>query len=312
MEKESERREETEIAAAVAPQKSLGKPPWNPMDFIWIAIVFSFGASGILAGLNWRRLGKPQRTWSTIILSLAGLVGVVAVSILLPAPRGVAQLAAYAANIGIAVLLMHWQNSSYEEWIAAYGRPTRKESGCLIPVTVGIGVTLAVALFAFLLGFALSTLPANRAIDHFNQAVEYQQKGQLDSAIEYYSKAIALDSQFADAYVNRGKAYLDRDDFERAIADFDAAIAIDPQDPLGYRNRGIAYLLTAQFDRALVDLNKAIELGDEPSALFVRGIVYINLEKREKAIADLERALELGLEPTQQRDAEAFLKELNQ
>lgn len=74
---ESDTREETKISKIIAPQRPLGKPPWKPMDFLWVAIIFSFGATAILIGLNWQRLGKPQRTWPTIILSFVGLIGVV-------------------------------------------------------------------------------------------------------------------------------------------------------------------------------------------------------------------------------------------
>ena len=66
-------------------------------------------------------------------------------------------------------------------------------------------------------------------------------QNELDSAVEGYTKAIALDPQDAEAYGNRGHAYYDKGDYDRAIADYDQAIALDPQDAEAYYNRGVAY-----------------------------------------------------------------------
>jgi hypothetical protein len=48
------------------------------MYFIGMAFLFTFAASGILAGLNWRRLGKPRQMWPTILLCVVGLVALLA------------------------------------------------------------------------------------------------------------------------------------------------------------------------------------------------------------------------------------------
>jgi hypothetical protein len=126
-----------------------GKPPWNPNQFIWMAFLFSFAASGILAGLNWRRLGRPGRTWPTILLSVAGLVALLATLVPLPVSVGLSVLIAVLFNIGVGALLTYLQRPAYQEWVAAYGKLTAEESGCLIPAVVALG-TLAVVI-AFVL-----------------------------------------------------------------------------------------------------------------------------------------------------------------
>lgn len=44
--------------------------PWNPQQlFAYFMFITIFG-SGILLGVNWKRLGKPEWMWKTIMLSI--------------------------------------------------------------------------------------------------------------------------------------------------------------------------------------------------------------------------------------------------
>lgn len=282
-----------------------GKPPWDPKYFTFMAFIFSFGASGILAGLNWRRLGKPQRMWPTILLSLAGLAALFAVEGLL---QPVSEIVAYLINIGIAALLARFQASDFQEWVATYGKPKAKESGYLIPIVVGIGTTVAIMAFVF-----APTYIANRAIDHFNKGVEYHQQGKIILAIEEYTKAININPQLVDAYLNRGNAYLQQGNLDLAITDSDQALRLNPQLAQACINRGIAYAILGQYDPALADLSRAIESFPQDASLYyLRGMVYAEIGEPEEAILDLERALELGLYPPDKQEAEAILDNLRQ
>lgn len=49
-----------------------------------------------------------------------------------------------------------------------------------------------------------------------------------DEAIEYYTKAIWLDSQNADAYYNLGNVYYKQKDFDKAIECFKKALDLNP------------------------------------------------------------------------------------
>ena len=55
-----------------------GKAPWNPQWFWPQAILFGFGAAGIVAGLNYRRLGRSRLIWPTIVISSVVFIGVLA------------------------------------------------------------------------------------------------------------------------------------------------------------------------------------------------------------------------------------------
>ena len=53
-------------------------------------------------------------------------------------------------------------------------------------------------------------------------------KGDYDSAISDYNKAIELSPKFAVAYNHRGYAYVHKRDKGHAIADFRKALSLDP------------------------------------------------------------------------------------
>ena len=86
--------------------------------------------------------------------------------------------------------------------------------------------------------------------------VDDMHKDELDSAIEGYTKAIALDPQDAEAYGNRGLAYYGKGDYDQAIADLSQAIALDPQDAEAYCDRGNAYRRRVTWTRPSPTLNK--------------------------------------------------------
>jgi membrane associated rhomboid family serine protease/regulator of sirC expression with transglutaminase-like and TPR domain len=150
-----------------------------------------------------------------------------------------------------------------------------------------------------------------RAIDHYNRGVDYQERDELAPAIEAYTQALDLDPELVQAYVNRGLAYFRQGQLGPAIADFDRAIDLDPREGLAYYNRGLAYATAGQYEQALHDLSAAIQSDPGNADLyFFRGAVYAELGAREAAIADLESALELGLDPRFEQNAQALLKEL--
>ncbi len=150
----------TEAASPVTALAPPDKPPWNPTLFTGMALVFSFAASGILAGLNWRRLGKPQYMAPTILLSVVGFVVMVGVLMVLPLGEGAARGMGYLINIGLGGLLTYLQRAAFREWTATHGVPTAQQSGYLVPAAVGLG-TLAVVIvlmFSPLVGMGLAGL----------------------------------------------------------------------------------------------------------------------------------------------------------
>src|SRR3989338_6791372 len=64
----------------------------------------------------------------------------------------------------------------------------------------------------------------------FEKGYQHILNKEHDSAIEAYTKAIALDPNDALAYNNRGAAYANKGQYDRAIEDYNKAIALNPND----------------------------------------------------------------------------------
>src|SRR6185295_13084879 len=156
------------------------------------------------------------------------------------------------------------------------------------------------------------------AVNHFKNAVKKSGSGDLDGAIEDYTRAITLSSSFAprkksgnsfaetdaitivdpftaNAYTNRGLARYQKGDYAGAIEDLNKALQIRPSLAVAYLNRAAALRATGDLAGALKDLDKAISLKkDFFQALNNRGSVHLDLGHHAAALEDLNSAIELN------------------
>ena len=160
------------------------------------------------------------------------------------------------------------------------------------------------------------------ALSHFKNALKKSGKGDLDGAIEDYTRAITLSSRFdtrkpsgnsvtkgdasaeeitvvdpftANAYTNRGLARFHKGDYLGAIADYNQALRIRPGLHTAYLNRAAAYRASGDPQTALKDLDRAIALKkDFFQAYNNRGSLHLDLGDTKAALQDLNRAIELN------------------
>ena len=117
---------------------------------------------------------------------------------------------------------------------------------------------------------------------------------QQETAIQYYDKAIELNTYHRDSYLNRGYAYLNLGKWERAIPDLNKSIEIQPSS-LAYNNLGICYHKLSRFDEAIKSFDKALELNPNYADVYNnRGNVYYDLSQFERAIQDFNKTLSLN------------------
>src|SRR6185295_11334765 len=184
--------------------------------------------------------------------------------------------------------------------------------------------------YAIILFALVSLLPVNAfsqtqtpeaALNLFKNAVKKSGSGDLDGAIEDYTRAITLSSSFAprkksgnsfagtdsseaitivdpftaNAYTNRGLARYQKGDYAGAIEDLNKALQIRPGLAVAYLNRAAAFRATGDLAGALKDLDKAISLKkDFFQALNNRGSVHLDLGDNNAALSDLNSAIELN------------------
>ena len=127
-----------------------------------------------------------------------------------------------------------------------------------------------------------------------NRGLDYRDAGDYDRAVEYFTKAIELNPNYAIAYNNRGGVYSDKGDYDRALEDCNKAIILKPEYAEPYSNRGSIYRDTGEVDLAINDYDMAIQLKpDSVEAHYNRGITYGEKGDHDRAIEDYTRAIEL-------------------
>jgi len=95
-------------------------------------------------------------------------------------------------------------------------------------------------------------------------AVQWFERGfaavDIDEKLRFYSEAIRLKPDFAEAYNNRGATRADKGDLDGALRDYDGAIRLKPDFALAYYNRAHAHRTKGDLDGALRDYDEAIRL----------------------------------------------------
>ena len=137
----------------------------------------------------------------------------------------------------------------------------------------------------------------SRASAHYNRGLAYDKKGDIDRAIDDYSKAIAGNPKLSVAHNDRATLYWRKGEIALALADLDKAIAIDTKNDAAYNNRGNVYYHKRDFDRAIADFGKAISIEPNNSAAYNnRGNAYYKKDDADRAIADYTKAIDLSPE----------------
>lgn len=131
-----------------------------------------------------------------------------------------------------------------------------------------------------------------RAQPHLDDAIALHRAGDLNKAVESYTKAIEIDPKSAVAYNLRGNAFAGLQYFNLGIADQSRAIRIDPKFVDALMARGLLMRTRGNFNGAVSDFSRAIKLTNDASALYQRGLSYLAKEDVRRAIADFTKVIE--------------------
>jgi len=123
------------------------------------------------------------------------------------------------------------------------------------------------------------------AIENYNKAIAidsayinaYIQRGfckgmikDFTGEIDDYTMAVKIDPKHKFAYISRGSAKNKTGDYHAAIEDFNAALEIDPKDQEAYNNRGFAKKALNDMKGACEDWNKSKQLGNEEAKIILK------------------------------------------
>lgn len=117
---------------------------------------------------------------------------------------------------------------------------------------------------------------------------------QYDQAVQYYSRALAIDPDFERAYNNRGVAYIEDDHPYEAIRDYNMAVSLDSQYYEAIFNRAYAYEQVGRLEDALLDIRTVRRVfPDSAYVYFYEGLLETRLRDYDQAIRSFEKALQM-------------------
>jgi tetratricopeptide (TPR) repeat protein len=129
--------------------------------------------------------------------------------------------------------------------------------------------------------------------EHTELGKAYLMKGDYDSAIAHFKRAIALSDYQSIAANNLGTAYLRTGKLKEAIGAYNLAIKINGGFVAAYYNLGCTYAQTQQADSAVYVLNKVLSFDPNYLNAYMQlGIVYYNSGKMDLAIANINKVLQ--------------------
>lgn len=137
---------------------------------------------------------------------------------------------------------------------------------------------------------------SKKAAEYFKSGMHYYNQGKYSMAIEFFTRAIAQNPEFASAYLYRGIANYKKGKYDNAMQDYNKAIEINPELFQAYFHRALSYkFITIDYNKAFDDFEKAIELDPSTSVYYLeRGELYVYNKEYDKAMADLNKAIMLN------------------
>ena len=128
----------------------------------------------------------------------------------------------------------------------------------------------------------------------FARALRHHRRGDLEAAMQDYTRAIRLDPGFADAYGNMGVALRILGRHGAAIACYRRALALGPDNAGVRSNLGNALRDMDRHAEALVAHERAVELDPAaPDVHYNLGLVLRDVGRFEDALAALDAAISL-------------------
>jgi tetratricopeptide (TPR) repeat protein len=164
----------------------------------------------------------------------------------------------------------------------------------LLDYAMGHALWIALAVIIGLIPLSMrSKKRRKRAQPHLNDGIALHRAGDLNRAIESYTKAIEIDPKFAVAFHLRGRAFAGLRYFNPSIADQTKAIRLEPKYADALMDRGMLMYASGNFDGAVSDFSRVIKLNKKnANAHFQRGLSYVGKNDLRRAVADFTKVIE--------------------
>ena len=127
-----------------------------------------------------------------------------------------------------------------------------------------------------------------------NLGTIFEQKGELELAIEYYDKALKLKPDYGEVYYNLGNVFLQQGKLEAAIDSYKQALKIQPDYPQAHNNLGNVFQLQGKLEAAIESYQQALKIQPENAQTHCNlGNVFQLQGKLEAAIESYQQTLKI-------------------
>jgi len=152
----------------------------------------------------------------------------------------------------------------------------------------------------FLMVSAISVYAEN-ATDYFVLGLK---STSTRTKIKYFSKALELAPNLAEAYEKRGVLYFFQGKFDNVIEDFQTFIELSPPKSEAYRMLGMGYLKKGDYPSAIKNFTRAIEIDSKNASAYAdRAEAHFLSGNYDLTVLDSTRAIEIGGNPRDTADA---------
>jgi hypothetical protein len=116
----------------------------------------------------------------------------------------------------------------------------------------------------------------DKAEQEFLRGVSYEKSGMYDEAVSAYARAVGINTNYGEAYVNLGLVYYRLGRYSKAVDAYKNAIRTNPAIPSVYNKLGAAYIILGEYPLALDAFKQSISIDPRnPDTHFNLGVACI-------------------------------------
>jgi tetratricopeptide (TPR) repeat protein len=264
-------------------------PMWQVLGSILIISAITIGVWQIRKTAPYILFG-----WAWYLITLLPVIGLIQVG-----AQAMADRYTYVPLIGIFIAAV-WGIRDLLNSI--YLKTSKNWQRFALPIAIALLAVLAICTNVqaryWKDGFTLfehtRLVTKNNALAEFNAGNAVRDKGDIETAIEYYKRAIKIDPNRIDAQNNLASAYFSLGMNEKAVEHYAIALRINPNDAAAQANMGTALASLGRFEEATSHLLQSLALNNKnPAAHNTLGVIYAQLGRIDDAIDQFNKAIAL-------------------
>lgn len=135
---------------------------------------------------------------------------------------------------------------------------------------------------------------------YFKLGELHHQQGDIDTAVGYFKRALALNPELADRFIAQGQRAFDEEKYQDAIEPLNIHLLLFPEDVSATYLLGQSYEGSGNTDSAITFYERTLTLDPQrPDVLFKIVHIYRGQEAHQQAVDTLHRLIEIAPEATE-------------